>query len=76
MDSQPRREFLADVGRGMLLASLGSATAFDLGLATRLHAGEADKRVTFGPLEPLVSLLQETPPEKLQPILIDKLKSG
>ena len=50
MDSQPLREFLADVGRGMLLASLGSATAFDLGLATRLHAGEADKRVTFGPL--------------------------
>lgn len=76
MNSQPRREFLADVGRGMLVASLGSATAMDLGLSTPLHAAESDKRVTFGKLEPLVSLVRETPPDKLQPMLIEKLKSG
>ena len=76
MSSQPRREFLADVGRGMLVASLGSATAFDLGLSGKLQAGEPDQRVTFGPLEPLVSLVQETPPDKLQPLLIEKIKSG
>ena len=28
-----RREFLADVGRGMLIAAVGSSTAADLGLA-------------------------------------------
>jgi hypothetical protein len=33
---QSRREFLADVGRGMLIASVGSSLAVDLGLARRL----------------------------------------
>ena len=33
MMNRSRREFLADVGRGMLLASVGPALAADLGLA-------------------------------------------
>ena len=70
-----RREFLADVGRGMLVASVGSATAFDLGLTTAL-ADDSGKRVTFGKLEPLVTMMQETPPDKLLPGLVEKLKAG
>jgi len=34
MNTTPtRRQFLAEVGRGMLIASLGSGAAFDMGLA-------------------------------------------
>ena len=36
MGSANRREFLADVGRGMLVASVGSAMALDLGLTPAL----------------------------------------
>jgi hypothetical protein len=75
MNPRSRRDFLADVGRGMLVASLGSATAIDLGLTPSL-ADEPDQRLTFGRLEPLVSLLQETAPDKLLPILVTKLKAG
>ena len=32
-DIKNRREFLADVGRGTLIAAVGSSTATDLGLA-------------------------------------------
>ena len=56
-----RREFLADVGRGMLVASLGSAIAIDLGLATA-SAAEGAETLDFGKLEPLAALLQDTPP--------------
>ena len=31
--NRSRREFLADVGRGTLIAAIGSSTAADLGLA-------------------------------------------
>ena len=64
-----RREFLADVGRGMLVASLGSAVAADLGLATA-SAAEGAGTLDFGKLEPLVALLQDTPPDKLMPVLV------
>ena len=60
-----RREFLADVGRGMLIASVGSAVAADLGLAP--HSPPTADALTFGKLEPLVALLQETPTDKLMP---------
>ena len=36
----------------------------------------APTRLTFGPLEPLVALMQETPADKLLPILVEKLKDG
>jgi hypothetical protein len=75
MNPHSRREFLADVGRGMLVASLGSATALELGLSRGL-ADEAGERLTFGALEPLVSLMQETPLEKLLPLVVAKLKAG
>ncbi|WP_164102064.1 hypothetical protein [Candidatus Laterigemmans baculatus] len=74
-DAYNRRAFLQEVGQGMLVAGLGSTLACDLGVSTAL-AEEGLERLTFGPLEPLVSLLQETPPDRLQPILVSKLSAG
>ena len=75
MSGRNRREFLADVGRGMLVASVGSATALDLGLSPA-WADDSGQRVTFGKLEPLVSVMQETTPDKLLPVLTEKLQRG
>lgn len=71
-----RRGFLANVGRGTLLATLGPALAIDLGLAPKAFADEADAQLVFGELEPLVSMLQETPVEKLQSTLMAGLRDG
>lgn len=70
-----RREFLADVGRGMVVATVGYGLASELGLAP-LFAADAPNALNFGSLEPLVCLMQETPANKLLPMLADKLKSG
>jgi hypothetical protein len=76
MSHRNRREFMADVGRGMLVASVGSAVAGDLGL-TPAWAGEAvSDKIEFGALEPLVGLMQDTPAEKLMPILVEKINDG
>ncbi|HEY1861282.1 MAG TPA: hypothetical protein VGG61_13055 [Gemmataceae bacterium] len=75
MINRNRREFLADVGRGMLLASVGPALATDLGLAP-VFAGEEAGGLSFGKMEPLVALMQDTPADKLLPVLIDKMKDG
>lgn len=75
MSLRNRREFLADVGRGMLVASVGSAVATDMGLSPA-WAFDAPSRLNFGALEPLVSLMQETPPEKLLPQLAEKHRNG
>src|SRR3712207_2508344 len=69
------REFLTDVGRGMLLATLGSQTAAGLGVAPGA-AEEGSERPTFGPLEPLVSLMQETSSDRLLAIVVHRLQSG
>ena len=70
-----RREFLADVGRGMLIASLGPAVAADLGFSGAFAADGPDA-LSFGDLEPLASLMQDTAPDKLLPILVEKVKGG
>lgn len=70
-----RREFLADVGRGMLIATVGSAVATDLGLS-KAFAEDGSDALTFGDLEPLVSLMQETPADGLLGKLVGELKSG
>jgi len=75
MSQMSRRAFLADVGRGMLLASIGGSVATDLGLMPAL-ADAAPKPLTFGTLEPLVALMQETSLGRLQPLLVDKLRTG
>jgi hypothetical protein len=70
-----RREFLADVGRGMLVATVGYEIAGELGLAAELPEPAA-KALNFGSLEPLVCLMQETPPNRLIPELARQLESG
>jgi hypothetical protein len=58
MSHRNRREFLADVGCGMLVAGVGSSVAFDMGLASAATA-EGDKAaIRFGAdIEPLVLLM-------------------
>ena len=75
MNGRNRREFLTDVGRGMLIAGVGSGVAADLGLATA-RAAEGSDRLTFGAREPLVGMLQDTPPDKLLPLLVRMLHDG
>lgn len=70
-----RREFLAEVGRGMLVATVGYEVATDLGLSS-VVAEEVSDALTFGPLEPLVVMMQETPTNKLLPKLMEELRSG
>src|SRR5262245_42769396 len=77
MNRSSRRQFLAHVGQGMLVASGGSALAGDLGLAPRAFAdGAAGDKLTFGSLEPLVDVMQTTKADSLLPIVIEKLKGG
>jgi hypothetical protein len=75
MSATPRREFLKTVGRGMLVAGLGASLASDLGLASA-RAADAPAPLSFGNYDSLIDLMQSTPPEKLQPILIAKLDKG
>jgi hypothetical protein len=70
-----RREFLADVGRGMLVASVGSGLASELGLSKAFAVESADA-LEFGPLESLVRLMQETPAARIVPALVEKLNGG
>jgi hypothetical protein len=76
MDRFHRREFLADVGRGMLLASVGSTLAQDLGLGSSAMAEGASARLNFGAMEPLVSLMQETPAARILPAVMQRIKGG
>jgi hypothetical protein len=71
-----RRQFLADVGRGVLAASVGSGLAVDLGFHGAAFADEKAGALCFGRLEPLVAMLQETPIDKLLPALAGKLREG
>lgn len=77
MNTTPRtrREFLAHVGQGTLAATVGYELANGLGLTPAI-AEEAPKALDFGPLEPLVRLMQETPAKSLLPVLAEKLKGG
>jgi hypothetical protein len=76
MSHYRRRAFLADVGRGMLVASVGPALALDMGLAPAALADESAERLTFGAIEPLVTLMQETSAERLLPAVAERLKAG
>lgn len=69
-----RREFLVEVGRGMIAASIGGGMACELGLGAVTEGGKA--RLEFGEMEPLVGMMQETPIERLMTTLVQQLKSG
>ena len=70
-----RRAFLKDVGRGMIIASVGPALTADL-FPGKLRADDAPDRLTFGKLDSLVALMQETGPDKLLPLLVERLRNG
>ncbi len=70
-----RREFLEHVGTGMIVTGIGAGFAGDIGIST-VFAGEGENTLDFGDLRPLVGLIQETPPDKLQPKLVKKLQDG
>lgn len=75
-ESQTRRRFLADVGKGTLVATIGPALASELGLAPRALAEEGTDALSFGDMESLVCFMQETPVAQLQSALVEKLKTG
>src|SRR5687767_13293604 len=71
-----RREFLVRVGQGMFVAGLGSQLAVDLELSPAFAGDSVNDRLSFGALEPLVALMQETPADQILPKLRDELKRG
>jgi hypothetical protein len=75
MVQHSRRQFLADVGKGMVVASVGSSLAADLGFGAAFADGGND-RLNFGALESLVSLMQETPAARLLPLAVERLRTG
>lgn len=79
MSYTSRRAFLGGVGHGMLALGLGTALAGRSragGLAAFGLAAEDVERLSFGDLEPLAALMQETPPDELQPLLVARLRAG
>lgn len=75
MELRTRRDFLADVGKGMLTASIGATLASDLGLSTVLAEG-GGKTLEFGRLEPLVDLMQENSAERTLPLVVERMAQG
>lgn len=76
MNRPHRRAFLADVGKGMFVASVGSILAGDLGLGAEAFADDRSARLTFGSREPLASFMEECAIDQFIPACIEKLKQG
>lgn len=60
----------------MLVAGVGWGAALDMGLVAKAFGDDAETPLSFGEHEALVALMQETAPDKLQPILAEKLNAG
>ena len=75
MTQRSRRDFLRDVGAGVVAATVGSSLSADLGFSTTF-AYDGPERLTFGNLEPLVSLIQETAPAQLLPRVVERMQQG
>jgi hypothetical protein len=76
MRQRTRRDFLTDVGKGMVIAGLGPAVAGDLGFGPAFAAQEP-ATLSFGrDLDPLVNLMQDTPPARILPLLVRRLNDG
>jgi hypothetical protein len=75
MIQRTRRDFLKDVGTGVVVASVGSSLAMDLGFSTAF-ADQGPERLTFGGREALVTLMEETPPARLLPAVVERLRQG
>lgn len=72
--TKTRRDFLENLGFGAMITAAGPVLANELG-AWRPGIDDPGKP-TFGDLEPLVGLMQDTAPDALQPKLVKLLKSG
>jgi hypothetical protein len=59
----------------MLVAGLGAGLAETLAVP-EARADEGPDALSFGSLEPLVGLMQDTPPEALLPLLVERLQTG
>jgi hypothetical protein len=59
----------------MLVAGLGTSLSADLGCSVSF-AEEGGDGLSFGEYDALVDLLQGTPSDKLQPLLVEKLQRG
>ncbi len=70
-----RRTFMADVGRGMLAAGLGTSLAHDLGFSTAF-AEQGAESIPLGEYTNLVELMRNMPAKKLQPVLAAKILKG
>ena len=70
-----RRTFLSSMGSSTLALGLGAGLTARTGLARACGLLELDD-LSFGELEGLVALMQESAPAKLQGLLIDKLQAG
>ncbi len=69
-----RREFHRKVGEGMLRAGLGASLVSNLGLsAVKGEEVAGGGKLLFGGLEPLVGFMQDTPVDRLQPLIVEKL---
>jgi hypothetical protein len=75
MIGSDRREFLGEVGGGMLAALVGPALAGELGLGGEARAEEKDKPIKPA-LDRLAGVLQQTPPDKLFGVLKGLLDKG
>ncbi len=71
-----RRRFLANVGQGTLISTIGPGLAIKLGLAPSGWAEESGENLNFGDQESLVRFMQDTPVEQLQAGLHKKITSG
>src|SRR5204863_7587362 len=69
------RDFLTQVGAGMVAASVGSHLAGDLGFSTAF-AADGNGTLSFGRMDELVALMQETPAARLLPLLHTRLQNG
>jgi hypothetical protein len=73
--SSSRRQFFGNVSRATVMATIGCGLTSELGLLPAV-ADEKGARLDFGPMEPLVGLMQDTPADKLMSQLVAKLKDG
>ena len=72
--NRTRRQFIGDVSKSMVAATVGFALADDLLPGPAFADGP--ERLNFGALESLVTLMQETPAQRLVPIIVERMQQG
>jgi hypothetical protein len=76
-EPKSRRQFLANVSKGTVAATIGTSLASELGLVpAAFGAEEGPGTLHFGELESLVGFMQDTPIDRLQPQKMVKLRQG